>query len=286
MLRPLRRLLSDERDLPMVWDIEKDGRRSYLVGAAHFFPYRFRAALRRYVRGARSVLVEGPLDADAGRKVIAAGSARRGASLCDALDARTVHKINRALRLSASTLSLHRLCWEAVQGDPNDWLAARTRGLTPWMAFMQLWNRYRAPQGWTYSTDLDLAGIAADLGKEVHPLETIEEQIEALNGIPLGRIVAFLADVDWDEYVRAYVKHYLAGDLEALVATARVFPTFCESIVDRRDPILHSRMSPFLEAGDALACVGVVHCPGLIRLLQGGRYRVVPAGASVRPPDA
>src|SRR3972149_2841455 len=104
------------------------------------------------------------------------------------------------------------------------------------MAFMHLWNRYRAPQGWTYSTDLDVVGIAADLGKDVHPLESIDEQIEALNGIPLERIVAFLADIDWDEYVRTYVKQYLAGDLEVLMATARAFPTFCESIVDRRDP--------------------------------------------------
>jgi uncharacterized protein YbaP (TraB family) len=278
ILSPLRRFLSDERELSMAWEIEKDGRRSHLLGAAHFFPYRFTSSLRRYVRGAKSVLVEGPLDEDAGRKVVAAGSARRGASLCDALDAVTVHKINRRLRLSASSLSLHRLYWEAAQGDPKDWLAAQTRGLTPWMAFMQLWNRYRAPQGWTYSTDLDVIGIAADLGKRVHPLESIEEQIEALHGIPLERIVAFLADVDWDEYVSTYVKRYLAGDLEALMATARAFPTFCAAIVDRRDPILYARMRPFLEEGGTFACVGVVHCPEIIRLLRAGGYRVVPAG--------
>jgi hypothetical protein len=278
ILSPLRRLLSDERDLSMVWAIEKDGRRSHLIGAAHFFPYRFRGSLRRYLRGARSVLVEGPLDETAGRKVVAAGSRRSGMSLLDALDASTVHKINRTLRLSASPLSMHRLYWEAVQGDPKDWLAEQTRGLAPWMAFMQLWNRYRAPKGWTYSTDLDLIGIAADLGKEVHPLETIEEQIEALNGIPLQRIVAFLAATDWEEYVSAYVKRYLAGDLEALMATARAFPTFCESIIERRDPILYARMRPFLEQGDAVACVGVVHCPEILRLLRAEGYRVVPAG--------
>jgi hypothetical protein len=277
MLSPLRRFLSDERDLPMVWEIERDGRRSHLIGAAHFFPYRFTTSLRGYVRGARSVLVEGPLDENAGRKVIAAGSRRSGMSLLDALDAATIRKINQTLRLSASPLSMHRLYWEVVQGGPKDWLAAQTRGLTPWMAFMHLWNRYRAPKGWTYSTDLDLLGIAADLGKDVHPLEAIEEQIEALNGIPLERIVAFLADVDWDDYVNAYVKRYLVGDLEALMATARVFPTFCASIVDRRDPILYARMRPFLEEGDAVACVGVVHCPGILRLLEAGGDRVVRA---------
>jgi hypothetical protein len=277
MVSRWRQVFSDERDLAMAWEVEKRGRRSHLIGAAHFFPYHFKGSLRGYVRGARSVLVEGPLDENAGRKVVAAGSRRAGVSLCDALDAATIAKINRTLRLSASPLSIHRLYWEVFQGGPKDWLAEQTRGLAPWMAFMHLWNRYRAPKGWIYSTDLDLVGVAAELGREVHPLESIEEQIEALNGIPLERIVAFLADVDWEAYVRAYVRQYLAGDLEGLIATARAFPTFCESIVDRRDPILYARMNPFLEEGDAVACVGIVHCPGIIGLLRAGSYRVVPA---------
>ena len=38
------------------------GRRSMLIGAAHFFPRHFRRDLRRLIGAARVVLLEGPLD--------------------------------------------------------------------------------------------------------------------------------------------------------------------------------------------------------------------------------
>ena len=40
----------------MVWEVERHGRRSTLVGAAHFFPRHFRRDLRRLIEDARLVL--------------------------------------------------------------------------------------------------------------------------------------------------------------------------------------------------------------------------------------
>src|SRR3989442_1880328 len=57
----------------MVWEVERRGRRSTLVGAAHFFPRHFRRDLRRLIGDARIVLLEGPLDEAATRKVLEAG---------------------------------------------------------------------------------------------------------------------------------------------------------------------------------------------------------------------
>src|SRR2546425_11912884 len=57
----------------MVWEVERRGRRSTLVGAAHFFPRHFRRELRRLTEDARLVLLEGPLDEAATRKVLEAG---------------------------------------------------------------------------------------------------------------------------------------------------------------------------------------------------------------------
>ena len=62
----------------------------------------------------------------------------------------------------------------------------------------------------------------------------------------------------------------------ALALAARVFPTFCESIVDRRDPILAARMVPYLDAGAAVAFVGVIHCPGVIARLRDEGFTVTP----------
>lgn len=276
MLARLHQFFSREKDLRMIWEVEERERKSYLVGSTHFFPYHFRGSLRRYIGEARAVLIEGPLDAQAMRKVIESGSGDERASLFDALDAATVHKISAAVGDIPQLFSGYELYQDFLIGEFDAPLKAEIKGMKPWMAFLHIWNRYRAPNGWAYSMDLDAARIAAELGKEVHPLEAIEEQIEALNGIPLERIVSFLTNVAWSDYARKYVRHYVEGDLESLIACARVFPTFCESIVDRRDPVLFERMTPFLERGGAVAFVGVLHCPGVIRLLRARGLKVTP----------
>lgn len=258
----------------MIWQVEKRGRRSRLVGTAHFFPHHFRGALRRLIGEAATVLVEGPLDEAAMRKVIESGWDERRPSLLDALDAATLRKIGAALRMPAPRLSAFQLYSDLLLGNPADAPGDTLRGVKPWMGFLQIWNRYRALEGWTYSMDLDAVRIAAELAKPAQPLETIEEQIAALEGIPLERIVSFLTNVERKSYGRTYVRHYLDGDLESLMAAARVFPTFCESIVDRRDPVLFARMSPYFERGGTIAFVGVLHCPGLIPMLRARGFAV------------
>lgn len=274
MLKRVLQLVSRERDLRTVWAVEKGGRRSYLVGTAHFFPYHFRGSLSRHIRGAQTVLLEGPLDEEAMLKVVRSGSGEAGASLYDALDPRTISKINRALGVPSPALSAHQLYRGLFQDGPEDWLAEEIRGLRPWMAFFRVWTHYRRRNGWKYTMDLDASRIARGLGKEVRHLETIEEQIEALNGVPLERIVNFLKSADWGRYGGEYVRRYCRGDLGGVMAVARIFPTFCESIIDRRDPILHERMSPYFSRGTTVAFVGIVHCPGVIRLLRAEGYDV------------
>jgi hypothetical protein len=61
------RFFRKERELRMAWELERRGRRSTLVGTAHFFPYRFRAALRGRIQRTDTVLLEGPLDDDSRR---------------------------------------------------------------------------------------------------------------------------------------------------------------------------------------------------------------------------
>lgn len=148
------------------------------------------------------------------------------------------------------------------------------RRLEPWMAFFHIWTEYRRRDGWIYSVDLDAAEIAAELKKDVRTLETIEEQIETLGRIPLQRIVDFLANEDWERYRRGYVRHYLDGDLGALMVMARTFPSYCEPVIEARDPVLFERMLPSLERGGAVAFVGVMHCRGLIALLRARGYSV------------
>lgn len=259
----------------MVWQVAKRGRCSRLVGTPHFFPYHFRGALARLIGAARAVLLEGPLDEQSMRRVVDAGSGAVHASLYHALDAGTRRRIARDLGLAAP-LESQPPYRELFFGRPEQWLEAELRRLKPWMAFYGLWTRYRAREGGRYSLDLDAHRMAAELGKEPHHLETIEEQIAALEAIPLERMVRFLAHLDWPGYYRSYVRCYLDGDLEGLAALAQEFPSFCDAVIESRAPRLVERMSAALERGEACVFIGVIHCPGVLSRLRARGWAIEP----------
>jgi uncharacterized protein YbaP (TraB family) len=261
-------MLSGERDLHMIWEIRRRGRRSHLVGTAHLFPYHFRGALRRLVQGARAVLTEGPLDEASMRKVREAGSGVANGSLYHALDARARQRLCHALGLPVVPLEAQQLLLQALFGRPEKWLEGELRGLKPWMAFLSLWGRFQARLESPYSVDLDALRAASQLGKRVQHLETIDEQIAALDAVPLRRIVAFIAETDWHAYREDYVRRYLSGDLEGLMSAARAFPTFCEAVIERRDPVLAERLLSAVDAGGACAFIGITHVPGVIARLR------------------
>ena len=220
----------------MVWEIARGRARSHLVGTAHFFPYHFRGSLERLIGAARSVVFEGPLDERAMRAVVDAGSAAMQASLYHALDAPARLRLCRQLGFPVLPQGVPLLYRELFFGDPDRWLEAELRGLRPWMAFFGLWTRFRRRQGGDYSLDLDAQRMASALGKEAR---------------------------------------YLDGDLDALIAASRGFPSYCEAVIDRRDPVLAARMDPELERGGACVFVGVAHCPGVLALLQRRGYEVI-----------
>jgi hypothetical protein len=250
----------------MAWEVERLGSRSTLIGAAHFFPRHFRRDLRRLIGGARIVLLEGPLDEAATRKVLEAGRGLGGLGLYEVAKDR----IRARLGIYSAPLDVHRIIRELIFGRQEEWLEQELRALKPWAAFFGIWTRFRAREGWEHKMDLDAAQIARQLGKEVRYLETIEEQIAALEAVPLERILNFMHK-DWTRYCDAYERHYLAGDLEALAAAAQDFPTYCEPVIGRRDGVLAERMASELEAGGACVVIGVAHCGGVLaRLAQRG----------------
>jgi len=57
-----------------------------------------------------------------------------------------------------------------------------------------------------------------------------------------------------------------------MMATANDFPMHCTSIIDNRDPILYERMKPFLDKGDSIVFVGVMHMPGILRMVLNDGY--------------
>lgn len=277
-MKRLRHLFTNERELRMIWEVEKAGKRSYLVGTAHFFPYHFRTSLRRYFDRADTVLFEGPLDTESAERVIEAGSTGSAhGSLVEALDAGTIRKIQKELGEPSGGLSSHMM-FRSLLGMGQYALAwDDLKGLKPWLAFFQIWSVFLRRSGWTYNMELEALRIATASGKAVHYLETIEEQLEALDDVPLERFVNFLTHVNWQDSRREHLRHYLQGDLDGLMAKVKEYPTYCESIIERRDPVLFERMRGIFEEGRTVAFLGASHCRGI-------RRRLVADGYALRPP--
>lgn len=266
-----------ERKLRMVWEIVKNDRRSFLVGTAHFFPHSFRKSLTSFIRDASAVLLEGPLDEgnmDAVRQYGYKGG--EDSLLLKALNRNTLEAINRELGMSKGDMKESITSTiDFLRSTRQDLLAVKLEGLRPWMAFFNIWSQFLAARGWRHSVDLEALTVAKELGKKVVFLETIEEQLEALDGIPLERIVGYLNNFkSWGTFSRHHRRRYLKGSLDGLLSITNSFPTRCPSIIEQRDPVLYERMQHHIEAGSAAIFLGTTHIQGIMRLLGKDGYEV------------
>jgi hypothetical protein len=141
------------------------------------------------------------------------------------------------------------------------------------MAFLTVWS---ALLDWKYSMDVEAFHIAQALGKKIRYLETIEDQLAALDGIPFDRVVNYLNHVEkWKTHKTLFQKAFLNGEVAKFITMTGEFPTRCESIIQRRDPIFFNGMKPFFEEGRSAAFVGVGHIPGIQKLFLDEGYQVI-----------
>ena len=259
----------------MVWEVQKDGKISHLVGTAHFFPYSFRKSLFRFLQNARVVMFEGPLDDHNMDRVRQAGiDTESEYHLFDELDDETINGITNALipvcraRNSSYLLSFCKAGFRETVYD-------MVKGMNPWLAFFTIWSTYLKRNGWKYSVDLEGFNVARELGKKIIFLEAIEEQITVLKNISHDKIIYFLKQADrWEALANDYVKSYLKGDLEKLRLSGIRFPSRHHTVIDHRDEIFFKRMQPELARGDIVAFLGAPHLKGMSRLLIAAGYQV------------
>ena len=117
--------------------------------------------------------------------------------------------------------------------------------------------------------------LAKKMGKDIIPLETIEEQIEVLETVSRPQIVDFLKRIDqWESYTSDFVKWYLDGDLEKIHSNSYRFPTRSPLVIEDRDKVFYERMLTYLEQGDVAVFVGIPHVMGISRLLSADGYLI------------
>ena len=266
---------SNEKELKMIWEVEKNHKRSYLVGTAHFFPYSFKTSLQRCLENAGTIMFEGPLDQDNMAKVVNRGLDKLSSyHIFDDLDQQSIHRITRELAPQCrgrDTFFIMNLRKFSIENP----LYEMVKEMKPWLAFFTIWSNYLKTNGWKYSVDLEAYTLSRELGKKIVFLETIEEQINVLESLTRDRIISFLKRVDqWQELTQGYIACYLAGDLERIKSTGLRFPSRHHSVINYRDKILYTRMLEYFEAGDAVAFVGAPHVQGVSKLLRADGYQI------------
>jgi uncharacterized protein YbaP (TraB family) len=276
--------------LKTVWEVKKKGKKNYLVGTAHFFPYHFRVSLKKILRRSKRALFEGPLDPQSMAKVVSHGLQGEGSlEIYEALDSQTLGKI----RGKAATLFGNPQVFRGIPGKagslfgdsqtllqflpqeekPADPVRSHFQRFRPWLAFFTIWTSYLKTKGWTGSVDLEAFELSKNLGKEIHFLETIEEQIQVLEQIPVERMIHFLKKVhQWDEYSESYVRVYLQGSLADWMSGTSDFPSRCSSVIDERDRVFYHRMKPFIEKGESAVFLGAPHLHGVNQMLEADGY--------------
>jgi uncharacterized protein YbaP (TraB family) len=265
---------SKEKEMKMIWEVKNGSKKSHLVGTAHLFPYSFKASLSGYLKDARAVLFEGPLDRHNMSKVVNAGTGENTTHLFDRLDKRTVDRLSEAL-LPVCRSRRSFLVFDARTLREENPVYEMIKGMKPWLAFFTIWSNYLERKGWRNSVDYEAYTLAQEMDKNVFFLETIEEQVKVLESMSFERIQFFLEKVEqWSEYAQEYVRSYLDGDLENLKSTWGRFPTRHSAVINDRDEILYERMLAHLEKGDAIAFVGAPHLRGIGDLLRTEGYEI------------
>ncbi len=262
-----------EKRLRTVWRVEKNGRGSYLVGTAHFSPISFRKALTRLVRGSQTVLFEGPLDQESMAAVARYGALGAGTpSVYDAIDPAVIREINRHLADRSGRATMAGSLLDLINVKNSGFLEEHARGVRPWMAFFTTWSAFL---DYKHSMDVEAFHIARKMGKDIDYLETIEDQLNALDGIPFDRIVTYFNRFQhWSAHRERFGKIFLEGELQNYLSITGEFPTRCESIIGKRDPIFFRGIRDSFEKRQTTAFVGVGHIPGIRKMFLDEGYRI------------
>jgi hypothetical protein len=139
--------------------------------------------------------------------------------------------------------------------------------------------------------DVVLFQRAQQAGKPLHGLETIAEQLEVFDGLPLEDQVGLLRDaveqVDGlDAMLAELLAAYKRQDLAAMMAIneaamaagdQRLAGEFQRRLIVDRNHRMAERMEPWLNQGGAFVAVGALHLPGeqgIVSLLRQRGYSV------------
>lgn len=257
----------------LLWEIgSPDSSPSYLFGTIHSEDpgvIGLAPTVERAFNGCREVVLEVNLDAEAMVVGSTAMLLTDGRRLSEIVGKSLFEQTSAALR---------------TRGIPD----VVTERMKPWAAATAL--SMPVPETGRV-LDVVLFQRAQQAGKPLHGLETIAEQLEVFDGLPLEDQVGLLRDaveqVDGldamlAELLVAYKRQDLAAMMainEAAMATGdqRLAGEFQRRLIVDRNHRMAERMEPWLNQGGAFVAVGALHLPGeqgIVSLLRQRGYSV------------
>lgn len=258
----------------LLWRIERPGvAPSYAFGTMHHDDERvlkLPSAATKALRGSNSFTMEMLVDATASRKFVAATRLPSGdlqALIGSDLYAQVAEKMR--------------------DRDVPDSL---TRRLKPWSVMLTLLLPRERP---VVILDYELSQLAQEQKKPMYQLETVEEQIEAFDGMPMDVQVGLLESVVRHEdaipgLTKELIQAYLDRDLRRMwdintrftgndSQMGRLNDIFLERVLFERNKRMVAAMQPRLAEGGTFVAVGALHLfgdRGVLALLKQQGYRI------------
>ena len=267
----------------LFWEVKGSGsdRSSYLFGTVHSRDVRAYGQVERVLPYADSVqVVAGELDLEKG--------------MADPIGLMGAMMLPEGKSLKELYKEKDWLLIEKEIGAQLGPMATMAQKLKPIFVMAMLTEAAMA-QDEELVLDDHLLSTAKAEGHRVIGIETVEEQMNALDALPLKEQAALLlehvksdgAEVELNELMDAYA----AQDLEAiarLVKESASMPKDLEKVLitDRNHRMVY-RLDSIMQGGESiLFCVGAAHLPledGLIGLLREKGYEVVPVKDEIAP---
>jgi uncharacterized protein YbaP (TraB family) len=160
--------------------------------------------------------------------------------------------------------------------------------LKPWVVAMMLCMPESQSQKFL---DLELHRRAVDAQKTIHGMESVEEQMDIFDHLPLDRQIDYLKETlellpqmpaMFESMISAYLDRDLQGLARIVQEVARASKSmpaegFMERINDNRNTLMVKRMTPHLQTGGAFVAVGALHLAGeqgILNLLSRQGYGI------------
>jgi uncharacterized protein YbaP (TraB family) len=159
--------------------------------------------------------------------------------------------------------------------------------LEPWAAYATL---SMPPPDAGLPLDVSLMELARRQGAALYGLESMQEQADALAGLPIEDQLRLLTDTvcHYDvlqQDIEVMIERYLKGDLDGLKSLSEKYMTdrdrlhdrVMEQLLFRRNARMAKRLAPRLLEGNAFVAVGALHLPGergLLALIERQGFEI------------